>query len=160
MEPADADWVLALAYRFLGRRERTRRELRAHLAAKGCEEPLIEHALAVLSEQGYLDDERFARLFVEDKRTLEGWGSDRIARSLRERGLDREIVEAALAGRGREQELEQALDILRRRCPAPPADPRARERALGILLRKGYDSELALDALSTYVRTAEGAGLR
>jgi len=160
MDLTDVDQALGLAYRFLGRRERTTHELRAHLTAKGGEEGLIEQAIAVLREQGYLDDERFARLFVEDKRTLEGWGSDRIARGLRERGLDREIVEAALAGQGHEQELEQALEVLRRRCPSPPVDPRARERALAILLRKGYESELALDALNAYVRTAEGAGFR
>ena len=33
-----------------------------------------------------------------------------------------------------------------------PADRRERERALGVLLRKGYESELALDALSAYAR--------
>jgi regulatory protein len=158
MDPTDGDRVLALAYRFLGRRERTTHELRAHLTAKGCEDVLVEQAIADLREQGYLDDERFARLFVEDKRALEGWGSDRIARGLRERGLDREIVAAALAGEDHEQELERALEVLRRRCPVPPADARARERALGILLRKGYDTELALDAVGAYARTAR-AGL-
>jgi hypothetical protein len=33
-----------------------------------------------------------------------------------------------------------------------PADRRERERALGVLLRKGYESELALDALHAYAR--------
>jgi regulatory protein len=153
MDPTAVDRALGLAYRFLGRRERTSHELRAHLAAKGCEPDHVEDALATLREQGYLDDERFARLYVEDKRALEGWGRERIARGLRERGLDRELVDAALGGdHGHDQELEQALELLRRRCPTPPADGRARERALGILVRKGYDAELALDALTAYMR--------
>ena len=52
------------------------------------------------------------------------------------------------------RELEQALELLRRRFPSPPRDRRDRDRALGVLLRKGYDSELALDALSAYARDA------
>ena len=36
--------------------------------------------------------------------------------------------------------------------PGPPRDRRERERALGVLLRKGYDPELALDALAGYAR--------
>jgi regulatory protein len=44
--------------------------------------------------------------------------------------------------------------VLRQRFPSPPRDRRERERALGILLRKGYDIELALDALAAYDRGA------
>jgi regulatory protein len=41
---------------------------------------------------------------------------------------------------------------LRRRFPEPPEDRRERNRALGMLMRKGYESELALDALAAYAR--------
>ena len=44
----------------------------------------------------------------------------------------------------RSDELEAAIALLRRRVPDPPATPRERDRALGILVRKGYDLELAL----------------
>lgn len=155
-----AERALALAYRHLGRRERTEAEMRTYLAAKQVAPEHAEPALACLREQGYLDDARFARVFAEDKRELEGWGSERIARGLRERGLDRELIEAALAAEDHESELERAVDLLRRRCPAPPEDGRDRERALGILLRKGFDSELALDALRRYARGAGPAGVR
>jgi hypothetical protein len=37
----------------------------------------------------------------------------------------------------------------------PPRERRERERALGVLLRKGYESELALDALSAYAHDAD-----
>jgi regulatory protein len=152
--------ALGLAYRFLGRRERTTHEVRDHLAAKGVDDALIEDTITELREQGYLDDARFARLFVEDKRSLEGWGRERIERGLRERGLDRELVEAALAGQGHEQELEQALELLERRYPVPPVDPRDHERALAVLLRKGYATDLALEALKSYIRAAGRSALR
>jgi regulatory protein len=142
--------ALALAYRYLGRRERTQREVREYLEGKDYAPAIAGEAVAELCELGYIDDARYARLFAQDKRTLDGWGSERIARTLRERGLERELIELAVEGQGREDELEQAVALLKRRCPEPPADRRERDRALGILLRKGYESELALQALQVH----------
>ncbi|MGH2929282.1 MAG: regulatory protein RecX, partial [Solirubrobacteraceae bacterium] len=107
--------------------------------------------------QRLLDDERFARLFVSDKRELEQWGSERIRRGLEARGIDRRLAETALSAVNGdraepETELHRALALLRRRFPAPPEDRRTRERALGMLLRKGYETELALDALAAHAR--------
>jgi regulatory protein len=143
-----------LAYRYLNRRERTVSEVRQRLEREELDAATVSEAIATLTEQGYLDDSRFARLFTEDKRQLEQWGSDRIRRTLRERGLDAELIETALAEQATESELEQALELLRRRCSAPPADRRERDRALGLLLCKGYEMELALDALTAYGREA------
>jgi regulatory protein len=124
--------------------------MRAHLARGGFGAEVVERAIATLVEQDYLDDARFARLFVQDKRDLEGWGSDRIKQTLLGRGLDADLIQDALAEHGGGGELDRALELLRRRFPSPAWDHRARERALGVLLRKGYDAELALDAIAAH----------
>jgi len=150
---ADADRLaraLELAFRHLNDRDRTVGEMRRHLARRGLDTEEIDGAVQVLVSRGYLDDARFARLFAQDKRELEQWGSDRIARSLLARGLDRELVEAALEATTSEPELARALEVLRRRFRSPPRDRRERDRALGVLARKGYDAELALEALAAY----------
>ncbi len=149
--------ALAIACAFVNQRERTAAEVRGQLERKGIPEPCAEECLRALRRQGLLDDARFAAMFVSDKRTLENWGSERIRRGLSARGIDRELAETALAAGAQdfadeETELERAVALLRRRFPSPPADRRDRERALGVLLRKGYESELALDALSAYAR--------
>jgi len=150
--------ALDQAYRYLGRRERTVSEVRRHLLARDVSEATADAVIAELMEQGALDDARFARLFVQDKRELEQWGSDRIRRALLGRGIDRELVEAALKREGAESgELERALAILRQRFPTAPEGRRERERALGLLLRKGYDLELALDAIRAHRRAEHGA---
>lgn len=148
--------ALAVAYRYLNRRERTEAEMRAHLEAKGVEPATIESALEVLGDQGCVDDERYAQLFAHDKRELEHWGSERIRRTLRGRGVEREAIEAALAPQAPGDELDRALEVLRRRFPGPVDHPRERERALGVLLRKGYDSELALEAITRHGCTGGG----
>jgi regulatory protein len=144
---------LELAYRYLNRRDRTEGEVRKHLAGKGVEPDAVEGAIETLREQGYVDDARYARLFAEDKRALEGWGTERIRGTLALRGIDRDLIEAAVvADGGNGSEMERALEILRRRFPAPPRERRDRDRALAVLLRKGYDTDLALDALTAHAR--------
>ena len=154
---AGLERALALAYRYLNSRERTQAEMRAHLERKGIDARDVERSIRVLVEQGYLDDARFAHLFVQDKRQLAEWGADRIRQVLRTRGVDSEFVEEALAEHEQdsESEIERALAVLRRRFPSPAGDRRERERALGVLLRKGYDSEHALDAIAAHARAAD-----
>jgi regulatory protein len=144
--------ALELAYRHLNRRDRTEAEMRSHLERRELQPAAIELAMGELLENGYLDDARYARLFAQDKRALEQWGAERIRRELLQRGIDRELIASALAIGETEGELERALALLRQRFPAPCSDRGERDRALGMMLRKGYDSEVALDALAAHGR--------
>jgi len=146
--------ALELAYRQLGRRDRTAAELRWYLRGRELDAVAIERAIAVLTDQGYLDDARYAARFAEDRRALDGWGSERIARRLEEAGVAPELIAAAIAGQDPEGEIEAAVSLLRRRLTAPPADDRARERALGLLVRRGYELEVAYDAVRAFERDA------
>jgi regulatory protein len=68
------------------------------------------------------------------------------------RGVPRELVDArAESGTG---ELDRAVAILRQRFPAPMHARRERDRALGVLLRKGYEEEVAFEALTIHAREA------
>lgn len=149
--------ALELALAFLNRRERTKQELRLQLERKGIAAETADTCVQVLIQEGYLDDSRFALMFVHDKRELEGWGSERIQRGLAERGVDRDLIASALSQHerewgGGETEFDRALALLRRRFPSPPRERRERDRALGVLIRKGFESDLALDALAAYAR--------
>jgi regulatory protein len=144
--------ALASACRYLNRRERTVSEVRSHLEGQDFDQRTVDAAIAELLELGTLDDARFARVFAQDKRELEQWGAERIRRGLHARGVERDLIDAFVLGAELESEFERALAVLRRRFPDPPGDRRERGRALGILLRKGYDTETALEALRSYAR--------
>jgi len=150
--------ALQVAYRFLNRRERTIAEMRARLEREAdIPDAEAEAAIAELLDYGYLDDARYARVFAEDRRNLDQWGVERITRSLRERGVDRDLISAALEAltdAAEQTELERATAVLEQRFPSGPAEPRDREKAFGILIRKGYDSELAADAVRVWARAA------
>ena len=62
-------------------------------------------------------------------------------------GIDRELLEETLATLDDASELDAARELLRRRCPPPPLRDSDRRRALGLLIRRGYESELAYEAV-------------
>ena len=142
--------ALRAAIAALRRRERTVAELHAWLCDRGTDEELAGEVVAELVEIGELDDERFAHAFAEDKRALSGWGAERIEAALVDRGLGRSLAERA-ASEPRDAQLERAAELLRRRDD-DLMDEAARARALGYLTRRGYEYELAYDA----IRRVEG----
>lgn len=144
-----------LAWAALNRREHTVAELEAVLDRKRVEPEMIAAVLHELQEGGWLDDAGYAQRFAEDRRNLDGWGSERIARRLRSLGVAPEHVEAAVGARDGGDEMEAALDLLRRRFPHPPETPRDVNRAVGALVRKGYELELAYDALRRHAKLDE-----
>ena len=145
--------ALHKAYRHLGHRDRTVAELRKHLVGKGATGEIADAAIEELVRLGYVDDARFAMQFAEDRRKLDSWGSDRIERRLRELGVEAEHVAAALEATSG-SEMTAAVELLRRRFPAPPETDRDRDRALGLLVRRGFDLEMAYDAIRAHGREA------
>jgi regulatory protein len=143
-----------LAYRAVGRRERTVAELRTCLERKRVEPGAIDDAVAELTEAGLLDDARYAQVFADDMRYLDRWGSERIARELQRRGIAPDLIESVLSDRSREAELESALVLLAQRAPTV-SDDRERDRAWRLLVRRGYEVELAYEAVR---RHAHGSG--
>ena len=103
--------AIQLGYRAVAARDRTVAELRTFLERKRVEPDAIADAVVELTSAGFLDDARFARRFAEDKRELERWGSERIARDLHRRGIAPDLIEQALADRSREAELATALSV-------------------------------------------------
>src|ERR671916_318886 len=77
---------------------------------------------------------------------------DRIARRLQAAGVGEDEVAAALGGRDPYAERDAAVALLRRRLRAAPDSDRERERALGILVRKGYELDLAYEAVRAFER--------
>jgi regulatory protein len=140
------DEPFALALEALSHKERTVAEMGDWLRTRGVEAEQVEDVVDRLVSTGVLDDARYARRYAEDKRELQGWGNERIRAALLERGVCGEDTEAALGGSDPEQELDRAVSLICRRGPIP-RDAQERQRVLGMLVRRGYDSEVAYEAI-------------
>jgi regulatory protein len=139
-------------FSYLGHRDRTVAEVRRHLERKRVEPAGIDAAIAELERLDYLDDARFARRFAEDRRRLDAWGADRIERRLVALGVEPTVAAGAVARPDGHDELAAAVALLRARIRRPPQTDRDRERALGLLARRGYELELAYDAVRAFER--------
>jgi regulatory protein len=146
--------AIQLAHRAVGRRERTVAELRTCLERKRVEPGAIDDAVAELTEAGLLDDARYAQAFADDKRYLDRWGSERIARELQRRGIAPDLIESVLSDRSRDAELESALVLLAQRAPTV-SDDRDRDRAWRLLIRRGYEIELAYEAVRRHAQSGD-----
>jgi regulatory protein len=117
------------------------------------EPEVIDEVVAELERTHVLDDARFAERFTEDRRSLSGWGPERIELDLARRGIPQELIQPALAQRSREDELAAAAQLLAERFNGLE-DDRARNRAWQLLVRRGFDSELAYDAVRSHRQAA------
>jgi regulatory protein len=137
----------------LGRRERGVAELTEWLLARGFAEDEVAGAIERLIAIGELDDERFARRYAEDKRELRGWGAERIREALTRRGIDRDAIDAALRAESPLDEVDRAAGLLAGRGSALGTEAE-RARALAFLARRGYELEVAYEAVRRCEREA------
>jgi regulatory protein len=144
--------ALDLSFMYLGHRDRTVAEVRRHLERKRVEPAGIDAAIEELERMQYLDDARFARRFAEDRRRLDAWGADRIERRLLALGIEPSLAAAAVSDADGHDELAAAVEVLRHRVRHVPRTDRERDRALGVLARRGYELELAYDAVRAFER--------
>lgn len=141
-----ADEVLAAALSAIGRKERTEAEMRQWLAEREVASDQAERVMAYLIENLAVDDRRFALGYVEDKRRLSGWGSERIETALWKRGVPRDLIEIALGCDDGEGEVERATRVLLEKG-SELGDDRGKQRALGLLARRGFSAEDAYAAI-------------
>jgi len=141
-----SDEVLAKALGAIGRKERTVAEMRAWLADREIEPDEIDRVVNFLIENEALNDRKFAIEFTSDKREISGWGQTRIRETLRKRGMPEGLIREALAQDSGETEVDRAVRLLEERG-ADLSDNRGKNRALGLLSRRGYSAEEAYAAI-------------
>jgi len=100
------------AFRYLGRRQYSTSELRIKLKQKGYETEYINEVLDDLKKKNYLDDTKFAEMFVEEKIKLKLWGEQKLKSELIKRGIKSEIISDILRDKiSDEDKLNNAMII-------------------------------------------------
>lgn len=129
------------AHRLIDHRMRTRRELAVRLRSRGRPEEVIAEVLDRLENVGLIDDGRFARQWIDERLRSRPVGLSLLRRELRQKGIDAEIVEAALEEReDGEEETDRAFEALRRQSHRYARLDRdaAHRRMVAFLGRRGF----------------------
>lgn len=85
----------ALGYIVL--RPRSERELLQYLNRKKYDPEIIAEVMARLEKRGYIDDQKFARQWIESRRLLKATSKRRLIQELRAKGVASEIIQQSLA---------------------------------------------------------------
>lgn len=158
----DPGVVMESAAAFLAVRPRSIEETRRRLRHRGYTAPLVEHVVARLIEMGYLDDEDFARRWVESRDRARPRGTVALRRELALKGVAREVVDDVLAERsmsthltmGDSPDRSAATALLARRRTALEREPderRRRQKAYALLARHGFDPETCKTVAAAFV---------
>ncbi|HSX24022.1 MAG TPA: RecX family transcriptional regulator [Candidatus Saccharimonadales bacterium] len=134
------------ALNLIMRRPRSEWELRDYLKRKEHGEAAILQILNKLSERGYVNDEDFARRWVENRRLLKSTSKRRLVQELRQKRVADEIIDAVLAA----DETDE-LEVLRGLISRKRAQTRYKDdmKLMQYLLRQGYGYGDIKEAMKT-----------
>jgi regulatory protein len=141
----------ALCLRLLTARARTRDELARQLLKRGYPDDVSRRVLDRLTEVGLIDDADFAEQWVRSRHVNAGKGKRALAAELRNKGLDDDVINDALADLDADAERRRAeklvADKLRRERLDDGDDTKVARRLVGMLARRGYSQNLAFDVV-------------
>ena len=154
-----------ICLRMLTAAPRTRAELAAALRRRGVPEETAEAVLGRFSEVKLIDDAAFAAAWVESRHHGRGLARRALAAELRQRGVPRDDIKAAVGGLDPGQEIATARGLVERRLASTRGQPLAARirRLTGLLARKGYSAAIAYrvvrEALEREGLDPAGAGI-
>jgi len=129
------------AYMLLRQRPRSVYEIRNRLKLKGYADTLIKDVVASLERAGELNDERFARFWVESRMHMNPAGDVVLKHELKRNGINDSIIEVVLTEKAEKyDEYEIALSMAKDRFERlKKLDRRkATKRIYDYLLRRGF----------------------
>lgn len=131
--------------RLLEFRPRTRMELARALAKRGVPEEVAEQVLGRFAEVGMIDDALFASLWVSSRHRGRGLAGRALSLELRRKGVDDEVIRAAVDELDPETEVDTARALVRRKLPSTQglATQVRIRRLVAMLARKGYGAGTA-----------------
>ena len=130
--------VFERAVRFLSYRPRSQVEVERHLRRKAVAEDVIGDVIVRLQRAKYLDDEEFARFWLENRERFRPRGRRALRYELRQKGVSDEIITRLLDEVDDEAAAWRAVEGRLTRWAHLPGGE-FRQKVVGYLSRRGFD---------------------
>ena len=137
--------IIQRAFKILHYRERSVRELRDRLMRIGFDNSLVDEVIAELIADKTLDDERFARAFVNDYTSLKPKGNRFILSELTRRGVAREIITNLLDTRDEGELIRNYIE--KKASNLDMKNPKERQKLVRRLLTRGFTPDIVYDMI-------------
>ncbi len=127
---------------YIAYRPRSLHEIRTRLSDLKVTGDVAERIEARLKDLGYINDEEFARQWVESRVRSKGYGPMRLQNELRKKGiasdLAKKAVDEACPAEVVESQLEQQMNQALKRYRNERDDQKKRQKIVGFLNRRGF----------------------
>lgn len=145
-EKDPAEQARAVCLRLLTGTPRTRRQLADALRKREIPDEVAEDVLSRFEEVGLIDDAAFADAWVESRHHSRGLARRALARELRTKGVESQVIEDAVGQLDADQEARTARALVEAKLRATRGLEREKRirRLAGMLARRGYGEGLAL----------------
>lgn len=105
----DLQKLINRALNLLSYRPQSVAEMKLKLKRSGADSSIINQAIKTLIQQGKLDDEKFAKWWVEQRVNFKPKGNRALSFELKQKGISREIVEQVLLSPEEEKALAEKI---------------------------------------------------
>lgn len=148
MNEMEQRW-LERAVRYCAQGEQCTAGVRSKLREWGATATASERIVAYLTDNGYVDDQRYAGLYCDSKVRLQHWGRVKIAAQMRAKGLDKSTIDEALAGIDEEEYTRVLHEVTDKKWRTlHESDPRKRRaKMMAFLAGRGYTMTEIDDAI-------------
>ena len=148
-KPVDSELVLQKIRYFCSYQERCIRDVEGKLKDWTVQKKLIPFIIKTLKDEGYLDEERFAKVYAGGKFRVNKWGRERIGFELRLKGIGDELIRRGLEEIDEQDYLKvlRALILKKQKEFLQEDDFPVREKIINFAHGKGYEFELILSII-------------
>ena len=129
--------------------ERCHSEVREKCYHLGLRGDAVDEAIACLVEEGFLNEERFARAYAGSKFRLQQWGRKKITMMLKQKQVSAYCIKKGLEEIDGDDYWNSLLSLTEKKYGLLKAgQPLKRQyKVMQFLLQRGYEQELAREAI-------------
>ena len=148
-KPIDSGMVLQKIQYFCSYQERCIRDTEEKLKDWAVQKRLIPSIISQLQEEGYINEERFAKVYAGSKFRINKWGRQKIEFELKLKRIPEVLIQKGIEEIDEEDYQRILRDLIRKKQKGitPEKDLNIREKIITFVQGKGYEMELILTAL-------------
>lgn len=130
--------------------ERCHSEVRSKLISLGCYGDDLENTLALLVEENFINEERYAIHFAQSKFNQKSWGKLKITSALKFKNISPYCIQKALRSIPEKMYTQSLNQILLKKLEdsTPPYSYPQKSKAYQYALQKGYEPDLITNCLN------------
>lgn len=144
-QPLTPQQALNRAAALCARSEQASGDIHDKLVKWGLNANEVRQVLNQLVEQGFIDNERYARAFVKDRFVFNGWGRIKIAHQLKLKGIPADVIDTAMAVIDEDAYQQRLLELLQAKWRT--VNGRERRAAWAAMMRfaasRGFEVQIA-----------------